>query len=159
MKYETSAGGVVYRALRNSKQDVSQYSRALRPLRGLRNVEFLVVQHSGHHRWVLPKGLIDLGETKEAAAVREVKEEAGVEAEAEDYLGEFTIFYTSPDKEKVRKTSHFFLMRYKAGDPSKELGWEMKDFVWLLEKEAIEKLDYPGEKKMIEKASEKLSFP
>jgi 8-oxo-dGTP diphosphatase len=149
MKIETSAGGVVYK-------------RSLRPS-GLRKskgkIEFLVVQHSGHHRWVLPKGWIDPGETKEQAAVREVKEEAGVEAEIINYLGEFTIFYTSPEKEKVRKTSHFFLMKHKSGDPSKELGWEMKDFVWLPEKEAIEKLDYPGEKKMVEKALKKLNLP
>src|SRR3990172_5162316 len=98
MKYETSAGGVVYRKSREK-------------------IEFLIVQHSGHHRWVLPKGWIDAGETKEETAVREVKEEAGVEAEIQDYLGETTIFYTlpagrqaNPQKEKVRKTSHFFLM-------------------------------------------------
>src|SRR3990167_11354460 len=103
MKYETSAGGVVYK-------------RSLRPS-GLRKesnkIEFLIVQHSGHHRWVLPKGWIDAGETKEETAVREVKEEAGVEAEIQDYLGETTIFYTKPnppnspageDGEKVRKT-------------------------------------------------------
>src|SRR4030066_2038673 len=99
MKIEVSAGGVVYK-------------RSLRPsgLRKVKNkVEFLIAQHSGHHRWVLPKGWIDPGGTKEQTAVREVKEEGGVEAEIENYLGEFTIFYTKPDPpaggEKVRKTS------------------------------------------------------
>ncbi|MEX0622055.1 MAG: NUDIX domain-containing protein [Candidatus Woykebacteria bacterium] len=134
MKTETSAGGVVFRKSRGK-------------------TEFLVVQHSGHHRWVLPKGWVDPGETKEQAAAREVKEEAGVEAEIQEYLGEVKIFYTSPEKEKVRKTSHFFLMKYKSGDPAKDLGWEMEDFAWLNSKDAIEKLDYPGEKKMIEKAT------
>jgi 8-oxo-dGTP diphosphatase len=138
MKYETSAGGVVYRKSKGK-------------------IEFLVVQHSGHYHWVLPKGWIDPGETKEQAAIREVKEEAGVEVELGEYLGEFAIFYTNPAKEKVRKTSHFFLMRYTSGDPGKELGWEMKDFAWLPAEEAIEKLDYTGEKEMIEKASKILS--
>ena len=133
MKIETSAGGAVYRKV-NSK------------------IEFLIVRHSGHHRWVLPKGWIDPGETKEQTAVREVKEEAGVEAEIKDYLGECTIFYTDPKKEKVRKTSQFFLMKYKAGDPVKDYGWEVEDTLWLDPKAAIKKLDYPGEKKMIEKA-------
>ena len=161
MKYETSAGGVVYRSLRNSPDNRGQYSRALQPLRGLRNVEFLVVQHSGHHRWVLPKGWIDPGETRQQTAAREVKEEAGVEAEIKNYLGEFTIFYTKFDPpnpptggggEKVRKTSHFFLMEYKSGDPARDHGWEVEDTQWLAAKEAAEKLDYPGEKKMVEKA-------
>src|SRR3990167_2517762 len=130
MKYETSAGGVVYK-------------RSLRPS-GLRKesnkIEFLIVQHSGHHRWVLPKGWIDPGETKEQTAAREVKEEAGVEAEIQKYLGEITIFYTNPEKEKVRKTSHFFLMEYKSGDPARDHGWEVEDTQWLAAKEAAEKL-------------------
>ena len=134
MKIETSAGGVVYRKT-GSK------------------IEFLIVQHSGHHRWVLPKGWIEKGEKKEETAVREVKEEAGVEAEIKDYLGECTIFYTDPQKEKVRKTSHFFLMEYKSGDSEKDHGWEVENTQWLVAKEAIKILDYPGEKKMIEKAT------
>jgi len=133
MKIETSAGGAVYRKV-NSK------------------IEFLIVRHSGHHRWVLPKGWIDPGETKEQTAIREVKEEAGVEAEIQEHLGEVTIFYTSPEKEKVRKTSQFFLMKYKEGDPGKDHGWEVENTQWLTAKEAVKKLDYPGEKKMIEKA-------
>ena len=134
MKIETSAGGVVYR-----KTDTK--------------IEFLIVQHSGHHRWVLPKGWIEPGETKEQTAGREVKEEAGVEAEIKNYLGGFTIFYTDPQKEKVRKTSHFFLMEYKSGDSDKDHGWEVENTHWLPAKEATEKLDYPGEKNMAEKAA------
>jgi 8-oxo-dGTP diphosphatase len=144
MKIETSAGGVVYRKSKGS-------------------LEFLVVQHSGHHRWVLPKGWVDPGETKEQAAIREVREEAGVEVEIGDYLGETTVFYTSSDPpaggEKVRKTSHFFLMKHKSGDPGKKHGWEIEDTTWLLAEEAIKKLDYPGEKEILKKASKKLISP
>ena len=83
MKTEFSAGGVVYRKL-NDK------------------VEFLVVQHSGHHRWVLPKGWIDPGETKEQTAIREVKEEAGVEGE----IDEFQIVGTMEADPSQRKISN-----------------------------------------------------
>ena len=134
MKIETSAGGVVYRKVKIG-------------------VEFLIVQHSGHHRWVLPKGWIDPGESKEQTALREVKEEAGVDAEIQEYLDEITIFYTSDEKEKVRKTSYFFLMEYKSGNPEKDHGWEVENPIWLRAEEAIKKLDYPGEKKMVEKAA------
>jgi len=134
MKVEFSAGGVVYRKVNKS-------------------IEFLIVQHSGHHRWVLPKGWIDPGETKEQTAIREVKEEAGVEAEIRDQLGEITVFYTNQEKEKVRKTSYFFLMEYKSGNPEKDHGWEVENTTWLSPQEAIKKLDYPGEKKMVEKAT------
>ncbi|OGY21491.1 MAG: hypothetical protein A2126_04100 [Candidatus Woykebacteria bacterium GWB1_45_5] len=134
MKVEFSAGGVVYRKVNKS-------------------IEFLIVQHSGHHRWVLPKGWIDPGETKEQTAIREVKEEAGVEAEIRDQLGEITVFYINQEKEKVRKTSYFFLMEYKSGNPEKDHGWEVENTTWLSPQEAIKKLDYPGEKKMVEKAT------
>jgi len=138
MKIETSAGGVVYRKVNNK-------------------VEFLIVQHSGHHRWVLPKGWIDEGETKEQTAVREVKEEAGVDAEIEDYLGEFTIFYTNEQREKVKKTNYFYLMGYQSGDPEKDHGWEVENTAWSSPQEAIVRLSYPGEKKMVEKATTLIS--
>ena len=40
--------------------------------------EYLVVSSSDGLNWVLPKGHIDSGETPEAAALRELAEEAGV---------------------------------------------------------------------------------
>ena len=60
MRQEVSAGGVVYK-------------RSLRPIglrKSKRKIEFLIAQHSGYHRWVLPKGWIDEGETKQQTALR-----------------------------------------------------------------------------------------
>lgn len=62
---EISAGGVVYR-----KSDG--------------NYEFLIGKHSGYHKWVLPKGLVEKGESQMQAAVREVEEEVGVTAKIVD---------------------------------------------------------------------------
>lgn len=71
----THAGGVVFR------DDLGE--RRLLLVRGTRPP----------HEWVLPKGHIEPGETAVAAAIREVREEAGVEAEPVQFLGEaaFTI--------------------------------------------------------------------
>lgn len=65
-KREFSAGGVVFRTfkIQNSKCEV----------------KWLVGKHSGYHKWVLPKGLIESGEKSQEAALREVKEEMGVQA-------------------------------------------------------------------------------
>jgi len=141
MKIEISAGGVVLRQAQDKFTKSPKW-------------EVLIVQHSGHHRWVLPKGWIDPGETKEQAALREVKEEAGVDAQIQEYLGGVTIFYINDEKEKVRKTSHFFLMKYLSGDPAKDHGWEVENTAWLPAEEAIKKLDYPGEKKIVERAEQ-----
>ena len=64
MKLQFSAGGIVY------KQQAKSDKRKA-------NTLILVSQHSQHHGWVFPKGLIDDKETKEEAALREVKEETG----------------------------------------------------------------------------------
>jgi len=61
IRREFSAGGVVYK---------KQGSKIL----------WLVGKHSGYHKWVLPKGLIEKGEKASDAAVREVEEEMGIKA-------------------------------------------------------------------------------
>ena len=58
-KREFSAGGLVYK-----------YQRG--------KVVWLIGKHSGYHKWVLPKGLIEKGERGFETAVREVEEEMGV---------------------------------------------------------------------------------
>src|SRR5258708_7044969 len=87
MKYEFSAGGVVY------KKDEGQ-------------IFILVSQHSEHHGWVFPKGFIGDkidGETKEDTALREVKEETGVVGEIIESLKPVTYWYEM-DGIKRRKT-------------------------------------------------------
>jgi 8-oxo-dGTP diphosphatase len=134
VKVEVSAGGVVYR--KNEGR-----------------VEFLIGKHSGHHRWVLPKGWVEKDESKEQAAVREVKEEVGVEGELGEYLGEIVAYYTNDQKQPVRKSSHFFLMRYVSGDPENDHGWEMEEVRWVSGEVAQEELAYPGERGIVIKAA------
>ena len=65
----THAGGIVYRRREN-------------------DIEVLIVRaRPAPHDWVLPKGHIDPGETPETCARREIREEAGVDAEPEVMLG------------------------------------------------------------------------
>ena len=72
--------------------------------------EYLLVEARRHRgQWVLPKGHIEPGETPEAAAVREVEEEAGVRAEAVARAG---VSEYAGDGQTVRVV--FFLMRYLA---------------------------------------------
>lgn len=56
-----------------------------------RDGEVLLVRQSPGHslagQWTLPWGRVDAGESPMAAAIREVREEAGVEAEVEALLG------------------------------------------------------------------------
>jgi 8-oxo-dGTP pyrophosphatase MutT (NUDIX family) len=74
------------------------------------------------HEWVLPKGHIESGETAAQAAQREVREEAGVEAEPIRFLGDFE--FTAADGEGVHVG--YFLMRFLQRVPpeeNRELRW------------------------------------
>ncbi|MBU3810050.1 MAG: NUDIX domain-containing protein [Candidatus Niameybacter stercoravium] len=59
--------------------------------------------------WVLPKGTVELGETHEMTARREVKEEAGVDAKIIGYIGS-SQYHFQGKEDMVSKTVHWYLM-------------------------------------------------
>lgn len=128
MIIEFSAGGIVFREGKNG-------------------IEILIGQHSGHHGWVFPKGLIGdtiKGEEKEATAVREVQEETGITGSILHELTSYTFFYQWKG-EKRKKTVTYFVMKYVSGD-TKDHDWEMEQVLWLPIGEIEGKLTYPNEK-------------
>ena len=134
MKFEFSAGGVVY------KKEGDQ-------------TLILVSQHSGHHGWVFPKGFIGdkiKGEKKENTAVREVKEETGIEAEIETPLTPVTYWYVF-EGEKRKKTVYYFVMKATGGDTDKH-DWEMENVEWLPEDQVLDRLTYPSDKQVWKEA-------
>ena len=134
MKFEFSAGGIVYK-----KQNG--------------NVSILVAQHSGHKGWVFPKGLIGdhiENEAKEETAVREVKEETGVFGKIIKALKPVTYWYVM-DGEKHKKTVYYFLMEYISGNIN-DHDWEMQKVEWLPINEVEDRLTYPSDKKAWQEA-------
>lgn len=105
--------------------------------------------------WTFPKGHIEPGETKEQAALREVKEETNIDAEIVTYLGEISYFFTWHGK-RVYKTVYFFLMRYLSGIPAPS--WEVKDARFFPIEKAKRLLKYKGDKEIFSKAVEKLEL-
>ena len=72
----------------------------------------LVTSNSNRTRWVIPAGHVEPGETHQKAAVREVLEEAGVNASPVAYLGNFQYTWFRSANLKVRLQTHLFLMKY-----------------------------------------------
>lgn len=135
---EVSAGGVVYRREDDAVEVVLAARRTRR----------------GDLAWGLAKGGIEPDESAEQAAVREVREETGIEAQIEESLGETRYFYVWEDV-RIRKTVHFFLMRATGGDPS-DRDDEMEDVRWFPLDRALKRAAYRGEREVLARAAEHL---
>lgn len=102
----------------------------------------------------LPKGHIDPGESPLQAAIREVREETGVEAELERELGEVRYWYRR-EGHLVPKSVLFYLLRYRAGD-TEDHDDEVEEVRWMALSEARTALTYEGERRMATCALEAL---
>jgi 8-oxo-dGTP diphosphatase len=121
--------------------------------------EFAIVSVNPSKRWQLPKGLVDEGESAEQAALREVREEAGIECEIVEKIETIEYWYFGNEKgSRVRyhKFVHFFLMKYISGDTA-DHDHEVAEVRWVSPDEAIEMLAFKGEKEVIEKAKDLLN--
>ena len=133
---EYSAGGVVLRPGPLGRWEV-----------------LLVATHEGA-RWSLPKGHVEPGETPEEAAVREVREETGVQARILAPLDTIEYWYRWKATEGdllIHKRVTFYLMAYEGGDVRNH-GWEVDDARWVPVEDAIHMVTYKDERALIEKA-------
>ncbi len=128
-----SAGGVVYRA-----KDAA--------------IEIVVCGRSSSSVWALPKGTPDKGETTEQTALRETREETGLEVEIQSYIR--SIEYSFPLKGTVlylHKIVHFYLMTSIGGDVSLH-DHEFDIVRWLPIEVALETLSYKNEVRVVEES-------
>lgn len=105
--------------------------------------------------WNLPKGTPDDGETIEQTALREVREETGLEVEIEAPLGAIEYWFTR-DSTRFHKRVHFFLMGERGG--SMDLHDPEFDVVeWFPAVQAVRTLTFDTEAGMVRKAIDALS--
>ena len=105
--------------------------------------------------WSLPKGHIEPGETPEQAAIREVREETGIESEIDKSLGVIYFWFMAGGK-RIHKTVHHFLFKEVGGTIAPQVS-EVDDVRWFPLEEIVSKLAYPDEKKLIARSKELLS--
>jgi 8-oxo-dGTP pyrophosphatase MutT (NUDIX family) len=108
----------------------------------------------GRTRWGLPKGAVSQGETSEAAALREVQEETGLEAEIVKPLDTIEYFFRAGDT-LIHKKVDFYLMLHRGGELKPQLS-EVDDVEWVELSEAIGRASFPSEKKLLEIAQQEL---
>jgi 8-oxo-dGTP pyrophosphatase MutT (NUDIX family) len=99
----------------------------------------------------LPKGHPEDGERPEDAALREVREEAGVEADVVEKLGDVRYWYQR-DGRRIVKVVSFFLLAHRAGDPARHADHEIDEARWVSLEAAGHELSFPGERDMARRA-------
>ncbi len=140
VRQQVSCGGVIYR-----RQD-SQCEIAL----------ILRSTKKGEKIWCLPKGLMQEGETPEETALREVREETGLEGKVIKKLGEIQYFFYSPeDRTKIKKTVHLFLLEYIQGSVT-DHDFEVEEARWFPIDKAIDLMTYENERETVRRAKESL---
>jgi 8-oxo-dGTP pyrophosphatase MutT (NUDIX family) len=131
---EISSGGIVYRRRK-----------------GVTEVAVIRVRN----KWRLPKGRVEKGEGLQETALREVREESGLEGRVVAKLGDITYWYTNKTKEgetiRIFKRVYFYLIRYLKGDVRRHDD-EVEEACWLPIEEAMKKLSYPTERETMRKA-------
>jgi 8-oxo-dGTP pyrophosphatase MutT (NUDIX family) len=103
----------------------------------------------------LPKGHVDPGETAEQAATREVREEAGVDADLVEKLGDVRYFYQR-DGQRIFKMVRFFLFDYRSGRVE-DHDDEVEEARWMPLEDAVTALSYRGEREMVQRALSAIS--
>ena len=116
--------------------------------------------------WALPKGRIDAGESAAETAVREVREETGVEGHLVEKLGDVRYVYTARweggNGERIFKVVSFFLLRAgrgRIGEIEDAMQVEVAEARWLPLEEAPRLLTYGGEREIATKAWERIAAP
>ena len=143
VRRELSAGGLIWRR------------------RNGRTIEVVLVRPAGKPTWVLPKGHVEPGESLLDAALREAREESGLEVSAGQPLGEVSYLYSwrdSPADHPIRilKRVHFYLMECVGGDPAAH-DHEIEDVVWIKLEQAPARASHKSERDLIVKACKLLA--
>lgn len=136
-KLQISAGGVAFRK-RGEKLEVA------------------LISVGDDNRWQLPKGLVGKGESTEDAAVREVREEAGIDTTVVDRIDKVEYWYFAKEngnRVRYHKYVYFYLLRYKSGDVA-EHDDEVNEAQWAEIGEAVKRLAFATEKKVVERAAQ-----
>ena len=137
---QVSAGGVAFR-LRDSEPEIA------------------IVSVKPKLRWQLPKGIVDPGESPQVTAVREVREEAGIQTDLLKLIETIEYWYRSVKNGKpvrYHKFVHFYLLEYKSGDVA-DHDHEVEESRWVTFDEAVEMLDFKSEREVVEKAREMIA--
>jgi 8-oxo-dGTP pyrophosphatase MutT (NUDIX family) len=134
---------------------IREFSAGGLVIRNLKGRPFLAVVRVRDNVLALPKGHPEQGESSQDAALREVREETGLDAAPVEKLGDIRYWYAR-DGARVLKIVSFFLFRYRSGRLA-DHDHEVEEAIWIPLEEAPARLAYRGEKDMAKAALSRLA--
>lgn len=126
-----SSGGVVYRTVDGV-------------------VEVVLVGRLEPETWGLPKGTPNKGETREETALRETREETGLQVRIVEPINEITYWFVARQT-RICKTVYYYLMVPIGGDTS-EHDPEYDRVRWFPAEEALAVMTYANEVEIVREA-------
>ena len=114
------------------------------------DLEVVLTGRTADGIWVFPKGTPDRGESIEETALREVREETGLDVSIVAPIGVTDYWFAVPG-ERVHKFVHFFLMRADGGDVSRH-DHEYDDVRWVTARDARGMLSYETYREVLDRA-------
>lgn len=112
------------------------------------NTEILLIKHVNSGHWSFPKGHVEANETEVETALREIKEETGIDVIIDPTFRE-TVSY-SPKKD-TQKVVVYFIAKAKNFEyvPQEE---EISDIKWVEIGHALSILTYENDRSIVNKA-------
>ena len=129
MNYEKSCGAIVFRKFHG-------------------NIELLLIKHANGGHWSFPKGHVEAGETEVETAIREIREETGIEVMIDPTFREIVSYYPKRD---IKKDVIYFIAKAKTYDytPQEE---EISQIKWVELDRVHQLLTYDNDKQLVNKA-------
>lgn len=129
MQYEKSCGAIVYRKFHG-------------------NIELLLIKNANGGHWSFPKGHVEEGETEEETAIREIKEETGIDVILDN---SFRKVITYTPKKDITKDVIYFIAKAVSYDytPQEE---EISQIKWVEINHANSILSYDNDRQLVSKA-------
>ena len=129
MKKEKSCGAIVF-YLKKEKEQI------------------LLIKHANSGHWSFPKGHVEANETEVETAVREIKEETGVDAIIDTRFREVVTY--SPKKDVIKDVVYFFGISESYETCNQEE--EVSDIKWMDMDKVLKSVSYKNDKELVKKA-------
>lgn len=138
-----SAGGIVFRVAAPIGSDAGSGAAAAR-------IEIALVGHVHENIWTLPKGTPTPDETREQTALREVREETGLDTRIVGEAGAIEYTFTRRGVRYIKQVFHYIMLA--TGGSVAHHDHEYDEARWFPFAEALRALTYENEIEIVRRA-------